>query len=141
MIPKRNGSFFKKSNMFIVSFWCTLLVYYISQKTSLSVFSLFLLAFILFPINDAYSFKIHSADNIDLTEYPLCNYEEQWNESERFNELVVDELKIRTNDMNNEPENFDKIYSDVLNYVNRENPGLYEQGIQIKNWINEQLVL
>ncbi len=140
MIPKRNGSFFKKSHILIVSFWCTLPVFRINPKT-MSIFSLFLLAFILFPINDAYSFKIHCADNIDLTEYPLCNYEEQWNESEKFNELVVDELKIRSNNMNNEPENFDKIYSDVLNYVNRENPGLYEQGIQIKNWINEQLVL
>jgi hypothetical protein len=107
----------------------------------MSIFSLFLLAFILFPINDAYSFKIHCADDIDLIEYPLCNYEEQWNESEKFNELVVDELKTRTNDMNNEPKSFDKIYSDVLNKVNRENPGLYEQGIQIKNWINEQLEL
>jgi len=41
--------------------------------------------------------------------------------------------------MNNDSEDFDKIYSDVLNYVNQENPGLYEKGIEIKNWINSQL--
>ena len=114
-----------------------------SSKTIISasfgIFSLFLIAFMMFPVDDAYSFKIHCADNIDLEEYPLCNYEEQWNESEKFNELVVDELKNRTNDMNNEPKNFDKIYSDVLNKVDRENRGLYEKGIEIKNWINSQL--
>ena len=108
-------------------------------KASLSIFSIALLAFMLFPVDDAFSFKIHCADDIDLEKYPLCKYEEQWNESEKFNELVVDELKIRTNDMNSEPENFDKIYSDVLNKVNRENPGLYETCQDIKDWINEQL--
>jgi len=115
-----------------------ILVNTINPKT-LSIFSLFLLAFIIFPVDDAYSFKIHCADNIDLEEYPLCNYEQQWNESEKFNELVVDELKIRTNDVNADYENFDKIYSDILNKINGENPGLYEKGLEIKDWISKQL--
>lgn len=103
------------------------------------IFSLFLLAFVMFPATDASAFKIHCADNIDLEEYPLCQYVEQWNQSEKFNELVVDELKNRTNDINSDPNSFQKIYSDLLNKINQENPGLYEEGVQIKSWISEQI--
>ena len=106
---------------------------------SLSICSLFLLAFILFPIDDAYSFKIHCAADVDLIEFPICQYEDLWNQSERFNELVVDELKNRANDINNDPSLFQKIYSDSLNKINRENPGLYDEGQEIKSWISVQL--
>jgi len=47
-------------------------------KASLSIFSIALLAFMLFPVDDAYSFKIHCAEDIDLEEYPLCQYETEW---------------------------------------------------------------
>ena len=111
----------------------------ISFTIQLSIFSLFLLMFILFPIDDAYSFKIHCVPEIDLEEFPICEYEDLWNQSERFNELVVDELANRANDINSDPSSFQKIHSDSIDKVNQENPGLYDEGVQIKNWISEQL--
>ena len=115
-----------------------------SKKSSLtiplSICSLFLLTFILFPIDDAYSFKIHCASDVDLEEFPICGYEDLWNQSERFNELVVDELANRANDINADHSLFQNIYSDSLNKINQENPGLYEEGQEIKSWISEQLV-
>ena len=106
---------------------------------SFSIFSLFLLVFIIFPVNDAYSFKMHCVDGTDFEKYPICEYEDLWNESELFNELVVHELANRANDINSDPDNFLKIYSDSINKVNNENPGLYEKGQEIKNWISNQL--
>ena len=108
-------------------------------SASLSLFSLFLIAFMMFPVGDAHSFKIHCADDIDLEEYPLCQYETEWNESEKFNELVVDGLKERSDEINEDPSSFDRIYSEIQKQVDRDNPGLYERGIEIKNWIYDQL--
>ena len=93
----------------------------------------------MFPVGDAHSFKIHCADDIDLEEYPLCQYETEWNESEKFNELVVDGLKERSDEINEDPSSFDRIYSEIQKQVDRDNPGLYERGIEIKNWIYDQL--
>lgn len=103
-----------------------------------SVCSLFLL-FIIFPVNDAYSFKMHCEPGTDFMKYPICEYEDLWNESERFNELVVDELANRANEINSEPNSFQKIYSDSLEKVNLENPGLFNEGQEIKNRISKQL--
>lgn len=106
---------------------------------SFSVFSLFLLTFVIFPMDDAYSFKMHCVTGTDFTQYPICEYEDLWNESELFNELVVSELANRANDINSDPDSFQKIYSDSIHKVNDENPGLYEKGQEIKNWISKQL--
>ena len=106
---------------------------------SFGLFSLFLLAFVIFPIDDAYSFKMHCIAGTDFNQYPVCEYEDLWNESELFNELVVSELTNRANEINADPDSFQKIYSDSLNKVNDENPGLYEEGQEIKNWISKQL--
>ena len=82
---------------------------------------------------------MHCVDGTDFEKYPICEYEDLWNESELFNELVVSELTIRADDINANPDNFLKIYSDSINKVNHENPGLYEKGQEIKNWISKQL--
>ena len=106
---------------------------------TLSIFSGFLIAFVLFTPADTYSFTINCAPDVDIEEFPICEYENLWNQSERFNELLVDELSNRANDINAEPENFSKTYTDSFEKINRENPGLYEEGEEIKNWISEQL--
>ena len=106
---------------------------------SFSIFSLFLLAFVIFPIDDAYSFKMDCVSGTDFNQYPICEYEDLWNESELFNELVVSELANRANDINADPDSFQKIYSDSINKVNSENPGLYEKGQEIKKWIYKQI--
>jgi uncharacterized membrane protein len=111
----------------------------ISLIVSFSIFSLFLLTFVIFPVNDAYSFKMHCVEGTDIEKYPICEYEYLWNESELFNELVVNELANKADDINADPESFQKIYSDSINKVNRENPGLYDKCQEIKNWISKQL--
>lgn len=82
---------------------------------------------------------MHCVDGADFTKYPICEYEDLWNESELFNELVVNELANRANDINSDLDSFQKIYSDSIHKVNDENPGLYEKGQEIKNWISNQL--
>ena len=140
MIPKWYVCSCPNSRLLIILLFNCYIVKSKSQiSASLSLLSLFLIAFMMFPIGDAYSFKIHCADDIDLEEYPLCQYETEWNESEKFNELVVNGLKERSDEINADPSSFDKIYSEIQTQVDRDNPGLYEKGIEIKNWIYEQL--
>lgn len=104
------------------------------------IFLGFLIAFVIFPVTDSYSFKIDCVSGVDFEEFPICEYEDLWNQSEQFNELLVDELSNRANEINTDPELFQKIYSDSFNKINRENPGLYDEGEEIKKWIYEQLV-
>lgn len=110
-----------------------------SPIISLSIFSLFLFTFIAFPINDAYSFEIYCAPDTDFEKYPICEYEELWNESELFNKLVAAELAERENDINADPNSFQKIYSDSIKKINDENSGLYDKGQEIKDWIFRQI--
>jgi len=106
---------------------------------TLSIFAVFWIALLLFPADDVYSFTIDCSPDVDIEKFPICEYEDLWNQSEQFNELLVDELGNRANDINSDPENFQNIYSDSWAKVNRENPGMYEEGEEIKNWIHEQI--
>lgn len=110
-----------------------------SFTTTFSIFSVFLIAFVLFPASDSYSFKINCVSDVDFDKFPICEYEDLWNQSEQFNELMTNELSNRANEINADPESFQKIYSDSFTKVNQENPGLYDEGQEIKNWIYEQL--
>ncbi len=97
------------------------------------------LVLVMFPLGDAYSAKIHCADDVDLEKYPSCKYVTEWNESEKFNEYVVDELANRADEINENPHLFSQIYQETIDKINRENPGLEEEGQKIKDWIREQI--
>jgi len=97
------------------------------------------MAFIMFPLGDAYSAKIHCADDVDLQKYPSCKYVSEWNESEKFNEYVVDELANRADEINENPHLFNQIYQETIDKINRDNPGLEEKCQKIKDWIREQI--
>jgi len=94
---------------------------------------------LVFPLNAAFAEMIRCAPNVDLEQYPICEYEEQWNASERINQLIVDELANRQNDINDNPELFYDIVQESIEKVERENPGLAEASQATKAWISGQL--
>ncbi len=97
------------------------------------------MTFVAFSLNDAYSMKISCADNVDLEEFPICNYISEWNESEKFDEKVLAELTIRADEINENPELFSQIYQETLNKVNRDNSGLEEKSQKLRELIYNQI--
>ena len=97
------------------------------------------LVFVMFPLGDAYSAKFSCADNIDLQEYPFCKYESEWNESEKFDDYVNDELVKRVDEINENPDLIKQIYREIKDQINRDYPGLEEECEKIKDWIYEQV--
>ena len=83
--------------------------------------------------------KISCSDDVDFDEFPLCNYVSEWNESEAFDEKVLEELTIRADEINENPEIFSQIYQETLNKVNQDNPGLEEKSQKLRDWIFEQI--
>jgi len=76
-----------------------------------------------------------------LKTYPVCEFVDKWNESERFNELVIqivtekaDEINRNAMTQDNEQNTADlfKIFADARDQVKAENPGLFEKGEAIK---------
>ncbi len=97
------------------------------------------LSIVVLSTQDVSAEKIHCSENVDVKKYPICMYETEWNESEKFNEKVIDELSKYTQEINDDPSRFSEIYTEVYNKVDRENEGLQEKGKALKKWIYEQL--
>ena len=93
----------------------------------------------ILPLNESYAEKINCAEGIDLIKYPICKYEDKWNQSEQFNEKVVDEMAERANRINADPDMFYQIYLQSIEKVDRENPGLKQTCQIMKDWIYAQL--
>ncbi len=98
-----------------------------------------MIGFLLIPLSNAYSTKISCSDNIDVSEYPICNYVDEWNESEEFNEKVLAEMTKRVNEINDEPELVYQVYEQSVNIVNQLYPGLQEKCEEIKDRIYEMI--
>lgn len=92
---------------------------------------------VTFPI--AYSEQIKCAENIDYTKYPICKYQNEWNESESFNMKVSEEMAIHSDQINENPDLFLMIYQQSIDTVDKENPGLLQQTLDMKAWIYAQL--
>jgi len=93
----------------------------------------------MFSMPNVSAEKINCPENADLEKYPICKYEEQWNESEEFNEKLIEELAHHQKQINEDPSKFAEIYQMVHDKVNSEHPGLQEKCKQLKAWIYEQL--
>jgi len=98
-----------------------------------------MIGFLLIPLSNAYSTKISCSDNIDVNEYPICNYVDEWNESEEFNEKVLAEMTKRVNEINDEPELAYQVYEQSVDLVNQLYPGLQEKGEETKDRIYEMI--
>jgi len=85
--------------------------------------------------------KINCADYINFDEYPICNYVTEWNESEKFNELMLTELTLRADEINENPELVSQIYQEAREKVNNENVGLLEWCVNLRDWVYEQIRL
>lgn len=83
--------------------------------------------------------KINCAEGVDYTKYPICKYQDEWNESELFNEKVSEEMSIRADELNENPELFMTIFQQSIDKVDRENPGLLQSTLDMKEWIYEQI--
>lgn len=97
------------------------------------------LSIVAFSAIEASAEEINCDENVDMKKYPICMYETEWNESEKFDSKVIDELANHTQEINDDPSRFAEIYTEVYNKVDRENEGLKEKGIALKKWIYEQL--
>jgi|APSaa5957512535_1039671.scaffolds.fasta_scaffold20407_1 hypothetical protein len=97
------------------------------------------LAFVAFPLNDAYSMKASCAEDIDIQEYPICKYISEWNESEEFGDKVYAELVNRADEINANPGTSSQIHQEIRDKINQENPGLEEKCQKLKDWIYEQI--
>lgn len=109
------------------------------QRRLIKTVILMSLSLIAFSALDASAEKIHCDENVDMEKYPICAYETEWNESEKFNEKVIEELATHQQEINEDPDRFAEIYIDVYNKVDQENEGLKEKGEDLKKWIYEQL--
>ena len=96
-------------------------------------------ACMLFPIGDVYSAKISCAENIDLEEYPICNYVTEWNESQEFDEKVLLELTKKVNEINDNPKDIRIFVQEAIDQVNLVYPGLEEKCQEIQDKIFELL--
>ena len=97
------------------------------------------MAMMMFFIPHVSAEKINCPENADIEKYPICKYEQEWNESEKFNEKLIEELANHQKQINKDPSKFAEIYQMVYDTVNSQYPGLQESCDQLKAWIYEQL--
>lgn len=121
------------------------------MKSTSKLFSILLVMVIGIGLVPAVSAeKIHCSDGINLEEFPICEYQSEWNMSEKFNEKLIEALGERQAEINKESEDdkqqeinyldrYLEVYREVYNTVDQENPGLQEQGEKLKEWIYKQL--
>ncbi len=109
------------------------------MNKSYQIVILLSMAVMMFPMSNVSAEKINCPENIDLEKYPICKYEEQWNESEKFNEKLVEELANHQKQITDDPSKFAEIYQMVHDTVNTEYPGLQDKCNQLKAWIYVQL--
>ena len=102
--------------------------------------------------------KIFCNENINLEDFPICKYQSEWNESEKFNEKLIkalgerqeelnakiiktsgEESQEELNDLSRYHDTYREIYREVYKTVEQQNPGLKEQGQQLKAWVYKQL--
>lgn len=124
-------------------------------KLNYKLFILILsVAFVAFPLsNNAYATKIDCADDVDLEKYPFCNYVDEWNEAQEWNEKVYDEMVIKAKDIQcaghdeaHEGEHsldcsnsLESILQEITDKVNQDNPGLKEKCEALMKWVYEQV--
>ena len=89
-------------------------------------------------LNDnANAMKIECADDIDLQVYTICNYVQEWNDSELYEDKVLEELATHVGHLNSE--NTAQHYKEVREKVEQENPGLKEKSEELREWVLEQV--
>ncbi len=103
---------------------------------------LFVLAF---AVDNIHAETINCPAGIDLERYPICEFQEEWNASEEFNSLVVQEVGKSADQINSDEVHTDSYgnemtksqyllnsFADARAQVNAENPGLLEASERIK---------
>jgi len=124
------------------------------NSSSIAIMALCSVALLLpMGVNVAHAGFISCPDNVDFEMYPICEYETQWNASERFNELVVQKISNMTTQINSREiyvdnthagtEDIDQmkwaylsgVFAIATQQVKIENPGLFEMGERIKDEI------
>ena len=120
-----------------------------------------------FGFDSADASYINCPDGVDLTKYPICNYVDQWNESEefaflvneRFNKSVQEfyqseefatmtsvnnDVSAKESDTQSHTDRqvwykIQEIHDIAENQIRNEHPGLEEKGLQMKMDIYEAL--
>ena len=119
------------------------------------VLSCGVLFLIAFAVDNIHAEFINCPAGVDLSKYPICEFQDKWNESEEFNSLVVEKVGNQADQINNMAIYMDttgkteldldsdaieamKIaalmaeFSDAREDVKAENPGLFEKSTALK---------
>ncbi len=119
------------------------------------VLSCGVLFLIAFAVDNIHAEFINCPVGIDLSKYPICEFQDKWNESEEFNSLVVEKVGAMADQINNMAKYTDTIvkttldldsdtieylkatslmaeFSDAREQVELEYPGLFEKSTALK---------
>ena len=119
------------------------------------VFSCGVLFLLAFAVDNIHAEFINCPVGIDLNKYPICEFQDKWNESEEFNSLVVDKVGQKADQINYMAKYTDTIvkstldldsdtieamkatalmteFSDAREQVELEYPGLFANSIALK---------
>ncbi len=110
------------------------------MRNKVIILSFMILALVVFLStndDDAYAMKISCADDINLQEFLICKYVKEWNESEEYEEKVLEEIATHVGELNSK--NISQYYKIVREKVEQENPGLKEKCEELRKWVLEQV--
>lgn len=107
---------------------------------------LLVVTFIVFQINEAYSWKVNCSEEVaNSGDYPICDYVTEWNDSQKFDDLVYDEILLRADEVheaNGDGEKlrvWQQINQESIDKVSEEYPGLEKWCNDLREWVYEKI--